>query len=56
MTQRKSVNAILQIFDVGHSGFKSHLPTTFLHFLFTRFKSRLGLGLASYGSFRVNIT
>jgi len=48
-------SSVLQVFEVGHPGFKSHLRTTFYHFVFTRCKSRSDLGFAWCGSFRVSI-
>ena len=45
--------ALIQVFEVGHPGFKSHPRITFYHFVFARCKSRLGF--APCGSFTVSI-
>ena len=50
-----SVSALIEVLEVEHSGFKSHLRTTFYHFVFTRCKSRLDSGFASCDSFTVSI-
>ena len=46
------VCSVIQVFHVGHPGFKSHPWTTFL---FTGLKSCLLSGLASWGSYRISI-
>ena len=46
---------MIQVFEVGRPGFKSHPWTTFYHFVFTHCKSRLDSGFGSYSSFMVSI-